>query len=90
MLQGWGQTRSLRPALLPTMTRTLGSSLAGLAHGVRACSVAPDRDLHACHKRWVTWVQFDIFDTGKLAEDAGIPNAEILSMESLVFNIIKS
>lgn len=49
-----------------------------------ACSVALNRDLHACRKRWVSWVQFDIFDPGKLPEDARIPNAKILSMESLV------
>lgn len=30
------------------------------------------------------WVQFDIFDTDKLAGDARIPNAKILSTKSLV------
>lgn len=35
-------------------------------------------------RRWDSWVQFDIFDTDKLAGDTKMPNSKILSMESLV------
>lgn len=38
---------------------------------VHAGSAAPDEDLHTCRKRWVTWVQFDIFYIGELAEMLG-------------------
>lgn len=76
-----GCRAGVRPILCPCSSshrdENVGLFLSRTGHNLRA-SLAPRP------RRWDSWVQFDIFDTDKLAGDTKRPNSKILSMESLV------